>query len=183
MPESAPLPALAPGRLELLRQQAARYISLVPGDDPCGEDIVWMEHAGASALLRAENPGLPKPSGARVNVAVASSGGMEVDLHLGQAIKFLIFGPREGDGLPSLLGLRDAPDAAQPGGGDTRWHSLAETLADCFAVIAASAGTRPREVLAQAGITVLTAETDIQGAVDLLFGGGKKNGKKRIKAD
>jgi len=186
MPESAPLPALAPGRLELLRQQAARYISLVPGDDPCGEDIVWMEHAGASALLRAENPGLPKPSGARVNVAVASSGGMEVDLHLGQALAFLIFGPRPGDGLPSLLGLRKAPDAAQPGSGDARWLALAETLPDCFAVLVASAGARPREVLAEQGLSVLTAETDIQGAVDVLFGGGKRgkgNGKKRIKAN
>jgi len=143
MPESAPLPALAPGRLELLRQQAARHISLVPNDDPCSEDIVWMEHAGAGALLSAENPGLPKPSGARVNVAVASSGGMEVDLHLGQALAFLIFGPREGDGLPSLLGLRKAPDAAQPGGGDARWLALAETLPDCFAVLVASAGARP----------------------------------------
>jgi len=147
---------------------------------------LWMEHAGSSAILSAGNPGLPTPSGARVNVAVASSGGMEVDLHLGQAIKFLIFGPRADDGLPSLLGLRDAPDAAGPGGGDARWLALAETLPDCFAVLVASAGARPREVLAEQGLSVLTAETDIQGAVDVLFGGGKRgkgNGKKRIKAN
>lgn len=174
------LPSLAPGKLELLRAAAARYISLVPGADPCGEDILWMEHAGTSATLSPENPGLPKPSGARVNVAVASSGGMDVDLHLGQAIKFLIFGPRQGDGLPSLLGVREAPE---PGGGDKRWTDLAETLNDCFAILAASAGAHPREVLAEQGLSVLTAETDIQGAVDLLFGGGKKNGKKRIKAN
>lgn len=185
-PEALPLPALSAGRLELMRQQAARFLPLTPGANPCDGDILWMENAGQSALLSPDNPGLPKPSGTRVNVAVASAGGMEVDLHLGQALKFLIFGPREGDGLPSLLCLRDAPEAAQPGGGDTRWQSLAESLADCFAVIAASAGARPREVLAQAGITVLTAETDVQGAVDLLFGGGprgKGNGKKRIKAN
>lgn len=174
------LPGLAPGKLELLREAAARYIPLVPGADPCGEDILWMEHAGTSATLSPENPGLPKPSGARVNVAVASSGGMDVDLHLGQAIKFLIFGPREGDGLPSLLGVREAPE---PGGGDKRWTDLAETLNDCFVILAASAGAHPREVLAEKGLSVLTAETDIQGAVDLLFGGGKKGGKKRIKAN
>lgn len=174
------LPSLAPGKLELLREAAARYIPLVPGADPCGEDILWMEHAGTSATLSPENPGLPRPSGARVNVAVASSGGMDVDLHLGQAITFLIFGPREGDGLPSLLGVREAPE---PGGGDKRWTDLAETLHDCFAILAASAGAHPREVLAEKGLSVLTAETDIQGAVDLLYGGGKKNGKKRIKAN
>lgn len=179
-PETLPLPGLAPGRLDLLRERAARYIPLVPSEDPCGEDILWMEHAGPSAVLSPENPGLPRPSGARVNVAVASSGGMDVDLHLGQAIKFLIFGPRQGDGLPSLLGVREAPE---PGGGDKRWTGLAETLNDCFAILAASAGAHPREVLAENGISVLTAEIDIQGAVDVLFGGGKKGGKKRIKAN
>ncbi|MBI5519977.1 MAG: radical SAM protein [Desulfovibrio sp.] len=174
------LPALAPGRLDELRAAASRSIAMAPACDPCGEDILWMENAGASAVLAPENPGLPRPSGARVNVAVASSDGMDVDLHLGQAITFLIFGPRKDDGLPSLLGVREAPE---PGGGDKRWTDLAETLGDCFAILAASAGAHPREVLAARGLTVLTAETDIKGAVDLLFGGGKKGGKKRIKAD
>jgi nitrogen fixation protein NifB len=178
--ESEALPALAPGRIDELRAAAARYIALTPAGDPCGEDILWMERAGASAMLDEANPALPRPSGARVNVAVASSDGMDVDLHLGQAIKFLIFGPRAQDGLPSLLSVREAPE---PGGGDKRWLDLAETLNDCFAILSASAGAHPREVLAARGITVLTAETDIKAAVDVLFGGGKRPGKKRVKAD
>jgi len=178
--EAAPLPALAPGKLDELRALAAKYIALVPAEDLCGDDILWMEHAGEAGVLSECAPALPKPAGARVNVAVASSDGMDVDLHLGQAIKFLIFGPRAQDGLPSLLGVREAPE---PGGGDKRWTDLAETLNDCFALLAASAGAHPREVLATKGISVLTAETDIKGAVDLLFGGGKKNGKKRVKAN
>jgi len=175
----AQLPELAPERLEELRALAARYIAIAPGCDPCGCDIQWMEGAGEGGVLGAETA-LPKPAGARVNVAVASSDGMDVDLHLGQAIKFLIFGPRPQDGLPSLLGVREAPE---PGGGDKRWTDLAETLHDCFAILAASAGAHPREVLASQGISVLTAETDIKGAVDVLYGGGKKNGKKRVKAN
>jgi nitrogen fixation protein NifB len=174
----ANLPALDPAKLDELRQGAARYIAVAPACDFCGDDILWMERAGDAGVLGAST--LPRPAGARVNVAVASSDGMDVDLHLGQAIKFLIFGPREGDGLPSLLGVREAPE---PGGGDKRWTDLAETLGDCFALLSASAGAHPREVLAQQGIAVLTAETDIKGAVDLLFGGGKKNGKKRVKAN
>jgi len=179
-PEALPLPGLAPGRLDELRGLATRYIPVLPATDPCGEDILWMEHAGSAAILGLGNSALPRPAGARVNVAVASAGGMDVDLHLGQAIQFLIFGPRAGDGLPSLLGVREAPE---PGGGDARWITLSETLHDCFALLAASAGAHPRELLAEKGITVLTAETDIQGAVDLLYGGGKKNGKKRVKAN
>ncbi|SNS02154.1 nitrogen fixation protein NifB [Humidesulfovibrio mexicanus] len=183
--EGRPAP-LSPERLEELRVLAARRMALLPADDPCRADVQWMENAGPGAGLCLENPGLPRPSGARVNVAVASSGGMEVDLHLGQAVRFMIFGPRADDGLPSLLGLRDLPEAAGPGGGDARWEALASALPDCFAILAASAGSRPREVLSGLGLGVLAAETDVKGAVDLLFGGGprrKKPGAKRVIVD
>jgi hypothetical protein len=69
---------------------------------------------------------------------------MDVDLHLGQAKTFLIYGPRE-DGLNCLLDTRPAPSA---GSGEARWDQLAETLQDCFALLAASAGQRPRKFLA-----------------------------------
>ncbi len=186
-PEVPALPPLDPGRMEELRTAAARYIALTPEADPCGQDITWMEHAGSSAVLDPGSPALPRPSGARVNVAVASASGLEVDLHLGQAIRFLVYGPREGDGLPSLITTREAPEPSPDLAGDKRWNALADTLNDCFAILAASAGANPRTVLAGRGITVLTTEADVQSAVDALFGGGKKKGqgpgKKRVKAN
>lgn len=114
--------------------------------------------------------GLPKPSKDRPRVAVVSSGGMDVDLHLGQAKTILIYGPRE-DGLTCLLETRQAAEA---GSGETRWDQLAATLHDCFALLAASAGERPRAVLAGHGIRVLLTEDNIEGSVDVLYGGGKK---------
>ncbi len=118
---------------------------------------------------------LPRPTGDRPNVAVASSNGIEIDLHLGQAIRLLIYGPRQ-DGLACLLETRDAPE---PGTAD-RWGELAAVLHDCFAILAASAGETPRRVLAKAGVRVMITEDDIEGTVDVLYGGGKKgkNGKK-----
>ncbi|MFH0781981.1 MAG: NifB/NifX family molybdenum-iron cluster-binding protein [Pseudomonadota bacterium] len=116
---------------------------------------------------------LPRPTVKRPNVAVASSNGIEIDLHLGQAIKLLIYGPRQ-DGLACLLETRDAPE---PGTGANRWSELAVILHDCFVILAASAGETPRRALAEAGIAVLIAEDNIEGTVDVLFGGGKK-GKK-----
>ncbi len=112
---------------------------------------------------------LPKPSSKRPNVAVVSIGGMEVDLHLGQAYQALIYGPRE-DGLTCLLGRRDLPEA---GGGGLRWEKLADTLPDCFALLAASAGANPKQILKERGITVLITGGEIGGTVDVLFGGGK----------
>jgi len=119
--------------------------------------------------------GLPKPTRDRPNVAVVSSNGMEVDLHLGQAYQALIYGPRE-DGLPCLLTTRPVPE---PGGGRNRWQELGETLNDCFALLVASAGENPRKILAEQGITVLICESDIAPTVDKLFGGGKKGKKSR----
>ena len=103
-------------------------------------------------------------------MAVVSATGMEVDLHLGQAKTILIYGPRA-DGLTCLLETRQAPD---PGSGKARWEQLAATLHDCFALLTASAGQRPREVLGTAGIRVLITEENIEGTVDVLYGGGRK---------
>jgi nitrogen fixation protein NifB len=115
---------------------------------------------------------LPRPTGQRPNVAVVSSNGIEIDLHLGQAIRLLIYGPRQ-DGLPCLLGTRDAPEP----GTTARWTELAAILHDCFVILTASAGETPRRVLAGAGIKVLITEDNIEGTVDVLYGGGKKGRK------
>lgn len=184
-PEIPGLPELDPARLEELRQAASRYIALTPAGDPCAQDVTWAESLGegdTDATLHLNNPAVPKPAPGKPNVAVASSDGLEVDLHLGQAIRFLVYGPRPGDGLPSLIGMRDAPEPGVEGGGDARWKALAEVLSDCFAVLASSVGQNPRKALAAQGITVLTTEADVQGAVDVLYGGGKKQ-KRRVKAD
>ncbi len=114
-------------------------------------------------------PVLPKPSQERPYVAVASSSGMDVDLHLGQAGKLLIYGPRA-DGLTCLLESRETPAAGSP----DRWRSLAATLPDCFALLASHAGVAPRQFLAEEGIRVILSEDQIEGMVDVLYGGGKK---------
>jgi len=119
--------------------------------------------------------GLPKPTKQRPNVAVVSSDGIDVDLHLGEAIRMLIYGPRE-DGLACLLESRPAPE---PGGGGSRWEALAGVLPDCFALLAASAGDNPRKILGQHGIKVLITDDTIEGTVDALYGGGRKNKKGR----
>ncbi|MBU1567965.1 MAG: dinitrogenase iron-molybdenum cofactor biosynthesis protein [Proteobacteria bacterium] len=117
-------------------------------------------------------PPPPHPTRSRPNVAVVSSNGIEVDLHLGQANKLLIYGPRQ-DGLACLLETRSAPEP----GTTERWKELATSLHDCFAVMAASAGETPRRVLAEVGIKVLITEDNIEGTVDVLYGGGKKGNK------
>jgi nitrogen fixation protein NifB len=158
------LPACSPALLEQAKKEAAAHLRLTDYDSVC------LTPPGSGSNLAGML--LPKPSKERPNVAVVSSNGMEVDLHLGHAAKILIYGPRGGDELPSLLTMRDAPES---GAGDSRWKALAnECLFDCFALVAAKAGENPQKVLAEQGIKVLLAEDGIEGLVDVLYGGGKK---------
>lgn len=164
--------ATTPELLSAVRDRAALHMELMPGWDECGEDIVGLDKPTEGA---AQVSVLPKPTKDRPNVAVVSSNGMDVDLHLGHAVKVLIYGPRE-DGLACLLETRDAPE---PGSGSARWSQLAKLLDDCFVLLTASAGDRPRDILSRKGLSVLITETEIEGTVDVLYGGGKKKGKGR----
>lgn len=157
--------------MQNLQKRASKHLAtlLSPEKENCiGADCPSL-HGACKNILTLQ----PKPTKAKPNVAVVSSNGMEVDIHLGQAYQVLIYGPRE-DGLPCLLGTRSLPE---PGSGSSRWEELAESLDDCFAILTASAGETPRRILGNHGIAVLITENEIEGTVDVLFGGGKK-GKK-----
>ncbi len=149
--------------LRALEKQLARVLRVLPGNREYRTVFPAVHRSAAGAL--------PRPSKARPNVAVASSNGIDVDLHLGQTGQMLIYGPRK-DGLACLLEARPTPHS---GTGNNRWQTLAATcLKDCFAVLAANAGENPRTVLAKQGIGVLLGGDDIEATVDLLYGGGRK---------
>jgi len=162
------LPLVSEETMAALAKKVAQHLPVVclPEQAPPGKSIAPAGEGGLN---------LPKPTAARPNVAVLSSNGMDIDLHLGQAIRVLIYGPRE-DGLACLLGTRDLPE---PGSGDSRWQQVAEILHDCFVLIAASAGQKPREILGNHGLTVLLLEDNVEGTVDVLYGGGKKGKNKK----
>lgn len=157
--------------MDLIHAYAAKRIKIVA--EQCGfEENISAEFIHGSDISHAGT--LPKPTKERPRVAVVSSNGMDVDLHLGHAIRIMVYGPRK-DGLVCLLESREAPE---PGGGNARWNALAGILEDCFALIAASAGESPRMALARQGIPVLIAEGQIEGMVDALYGGGKRKKRK-----
>lgn len=164
----------APQDMQRLRHSAAKHLEVfLVGEKEfrIGTDCSSPHGAGKSGPSPRPGPSLKRP-----NVAVVSAHGIEVDLHLGQACQVLIYGPRE-DGLVCLLSTRPVP---APGSGSSRWEALAESLDDCFVLLAASAGESPRRILADRGITVLITDNEIEGTVDVLFG-GKKKGKREKK--
>lgn len=155
--------------MEQIRKQCAQHFTEVTIETQAAYDI-GMSCTSLAGECNRNKAMLPKPSKERPNIAVVSSNGMEIDLHLGQAYQLLIYGPRE-DGLPCLLGTRLAPE---PGGGGSRWAELAQSLPDCFALVTASAGETPRKILAEHGITVLISDGEIEGTADALLNEVKK---------
>ncbi|MBU0681251.1 MAG: dinitrogenase iron-molybdenum cofactor biosynthesis protein [Proteobacteria bacterium] len=161
--EKLPLPLPTSEIMARLSASAAKHIKIVePLHGESLDDITSEKSCGTIAL--------PKATAARPNVAVLSSNGMDIDLHLGQAIKALIYGPRV-DGLTCLLEARDLPE---PGGGEGRWQQVAEILDDCFVLLAESAGQKPRQILGTTGLPIILIDDNVEGTVDVLYGGGKK---------
>ncbi len=161
--EEEKLPRPAPQLMADLSASAAQHITII---EPLAEE----GRAEISNEECCKSLALPKATVSRPNVAVLSSNGMDIDLHLGQAIKALIYGPRE-DGLACLLEARDLPE---PGGGDSRWQQVAEILDDCFVLLAESAGQKPRDILGRHGLPIILIDDNVEGTVDVLYGGGKK---------
>ncbi len=162
--EKLPLPLPAPEIMERLSRSAALHLTIAR--PLTGEKFGKITSEDSCASVTS----LPKATAARPNVAALSSNGMDIDLHLGQAIKALVYGPRE-DGLPCLLEARDLPE---PGGGEGRWQKVAEVLEDCFVLLAESAGQKPRDILGSHGLPIVLIDDNVEGTVDVLYGGGKK---------
>lgn len=106
------------------------------------------------------------PSDDRPYVAVASREGVLVNLHLGEAEEFQIYGP-DGDGF-KLIDSRKSPPK---GCGDTRWNTMGRWLKDCRAILVSSAGPRPTEVLTAEGIKVVVMEGLIEEALVAIYSG------------
>ena len=106
------------------------------------------------------------PRGKRPLVAVASSSGKTVDMHLGHAREFRIYDNDEG--FVGLIGTRPAPE---PGSGDARWEGVAEILSDCAYLLVAGVGSKPLDILSVSGITVIEAEGFVLSLVRQLYSG------------
>ena len=100
-------------------------------------------------------------------MAVATQEGVLVNLHLGEAASFQVWGPQDG----GFQRLEERP-APRPGGGAARWWTMAETLKDCRAVLVSGIGDTPAAVLSEAGVEPVVMNGFIEMALATIYGGG-----------
>jgi nitrogen fixation protein NifB len=106
-------------------------------------------------------------------VAVATLEGVLVNLHLGEAPAFQIWGPVD-HGFRAVE-VRQAPP---PGGGADRWWALAEILKDCRAVLVSGIGDTPQAILSEAGVEPVVMHGFIDMGLTAIYGGGDLSGLK-----
>jgi len=103
----------------------------------------------------------------KVKVAVASLKGDVVDLHFGQALKFLVF-QVEGANITELepLVVEQTPNVSLAGDSHKgKLEMLAELLRGCDIVVSMSIGTPAKEYLKEEGISSYTAKGPVRKAV------------------
>jgi nitrogen fixation protein NifB len=160
-----------------IRLRAGKYLPQMSHCGRCRADAAGLLGADNAAIIQQllrEAGGVVADDGnhtdgaspeEKIRIAVASGDGISVNRHLGRADCFYIYGKGVDGGKPELVEIREAP----PADTENRWAVLAETLHDCFAVLAAASGLPPKRVLAGAGITVCDGEGTIAGQVTPLF--------------
>lgn len=153
-----------------LRSEVSKYLPIMEHCTRCRADAVGLlgmpMSAETAACLR-QSASLPiNPYDDRPYIAAASSEGILVNQHLGEADRLCIY---ELDGNKTrLVETRPTPPS---GGGEQRWMALAETIKDCRALLVASAGEAPRSVLKTKGIKVVMMEGLIEEGVRAVFNG------------
>ena len=131
-----------------------------------------------SGVLSACSKMAPQAQADRPYIAVASREGLLVNLHLGEAKRFQIWGKSESGGF-RLVEERQAPTA---GCGPSRWEDLARLLSDCRAVLVNALGDAPRKILTERGTLPAACSGFIEEALGLAYGEDGINRLEALKA-
>jgi nitrogen fixation protein NifB len=179
------IPEPEPGAIAAIQLAAGKFLPQMKHCTRCRADAVGLLDADRTeefrGCLAACAQMAPPMDATRPYVAVASREGVLVNLHLGEAEAFQIWGP-EGQGF-RLLEERPAP---KPGGGDQRWWEMAEVLQDCRAVLVCALGETPAAILSDAGVVPVEMSGFIEVGLSRIYSGepltslkGRKGGLTR----
>jgi len=97
-------------------------------------------------------------------IAIATSDGVTINRHLGEAEKVSIY--RQHNGIIELLEERSIDKQSK-----NRWEDLSSTIADCAALLVTGIGRIPYEYISKKGIFIEALECPVKDAVEALYTG------------
>lgn len=164
------IPEISADRIAAIRDQAGTVIKQMKHCMRCRADAIGLLENDRSHEFRATLFGCSMTCGApgdeKPYVAVASLEGALVNLHLGEAPEFEIWG--KSDTGFRLIEVRPAPE---PGSGVARWTELAQRLNDCRAVLVTALGESPRQILRKHGILPVEMSGPIEMGLEAVYQG------------
>ncbi len=160
----------SPEQLAAIRAACGLSVAQMTHCQRCRADACGLLCEGTSpdTLVRLRQASaLPlRPAEERPYIAVATREGLLVNLHLGEAEEFHVFG-RAAEGI-TRVAVRKSPPR---GSGDDRWGQLAASLRDCRALLVSDAGPRPLDILRHEGLPVVVMEGLLQDGVKAIYEG------------
>jgi nitrogen fixation protein NifB len=153
-----------------LREACGKLVTQMTHCQRCRADACGLLCEGTTQetmkLLQEASNAPINPDEDRPYVAVATREGVPVNLHLGEAEEFQIYGHADGEFM--LVDTRQSPPR---GCGDVRWNTMARWLKDCRAILVSSAGPKPTDALMKEGIKVIVMEGLIDEALSAIYKG------------
>jgi len=151
-----------------IREKAGEYIEQMTHCGKCRADAAGLLNEPMSNYVvdcLKQSTEMPlRPEEHRPYIAVASTTGKEVDLHLGAAPFVSIY--QKTPESYQLLEERIMPDK---GLGDARWEKVSDLLGDCRLILVGAAGGKPRTMLREMGLDVLSATSTVDNELMRLF--------------
>jgi nitrogen fixation protein NifB len=174
------VPEPPPEQMMAIRREAEHFMPQMHHCTRCRADAVGLLDADRTeefrGCLSACASQVPAPA-SRPYVAVATQEGMLVNLHLGEAASFQIWGEKDGDF--AMIAERQTP---RPGSGVDRWWAMAELLQDCRAILVSAMGDTPQAILSEAGVEPVVMNGFIKMALAAIYGGGDLSALKSRRA-
>jgi nitrogen fixation protein NifB len=171
------IPEASPKMMTELRADAEKFLPQMRHCARCRADAVGLLGADCSRefsrdLVECAGALMPHAD-MRPYTAVATLEGALVNLHLGEASEFQIWGIS--DAGFRLIETRPAPE---PGIGPARWTRLAETLKDCRAVLVSALGDSPNRILREHGIVPVEVNGLISMGLEAVYNGANPSALK-----
>lgn len=155
-----------------VQKKCAEFMPMMMHCQRCRSDAAGFLHEGIRTDFKDTLDSVSKmslnPYQKKEHVAVASSDGESVNVHLGQASDVIIY-QQDGDSYKQME-VRTMP---QEGGGDERWMKVVDLLEDCKCLVVSHVGKRPQEVLKKQGINVYESNAEINAVLPKIFDGAK----------
>lgn len=151
-----------------IKATVSKYLKLMGHCARCRADaagLLGQDNVEAMDMVKSYSNLVVNKSGLKTKVAVASSDGLVVDLHIGEAGEFFLY-EKTHNGY-RFIEKRTVPESDKC---KNKWSVLCdEVLSDCQAVLTSGAGKMPEVVLRNNGIKVIQMKGLIDTGLDVVY--------------